>query len=79
MNELERLEVIKEVQNLEIGVFEDLGDTRALSNYGVAMQMHFRDTTAYRIYQNHPTHLEVRAQLKTYLAAPPVTYDFIQQ
>lgn len=76
--EIKKLEAIKEVQNLEVGPFKSLGDKRALSEYSLAMQMTFKDETAYQTYQKHPIHLALKKAVKAFLARPPATYDFIK-
>ena len=77
--EIEKLREIEVIQSLEIGTFKDLGDQRALSEYELVMQMSFKDSAAYQIYQNHPIHLQLKATAKSVLAAPPATYDFVRE
>lgn len=77
--EIQKLESIEGVDNLEVGLFEDLGDTRALAEYGLVMQMDFKDKDAYKAYQAHPRHLALKENAKQYLAGPPATYDFIKR
>ena len=77
--EIKKLESIEEVKDLEVGPFEDLGDARALTEYSILMQMSFADTTAYQNYQKHPIHLALRENLKSVLAGPPATYDFMKR
>ncbi|MEO1518730.1 MAG: Dabb family protein [Bacteroidota bacterium] len=77
--EIKKLETIEGVMDLEVGTFEDLGDERALSEYGLAMQMSFQDAAAYQKYQQDPIHLALKEATKAYLAAPPVTYDFTKR
>ena len=75
--ELKKMEGIKEVMELEVGPFEDLGDARALSDYNMIMQMSFKDQTAYETYQKHEIHLNLKESLGPYLAGPPATYDYM--
>ncbi|NRB49484.1 MAG: Dabb family protein [Saprospiraceae bacterium] len=77
--EIKKLEAIEEVQDLEVGPFENLGDDRALSDYELIMQMSFVDNEAYQAYQTHPVHLALKEAAKTYLGGPPATYDFIKE
>jgi hypothetical protein len=79
ITEIERLRNIEEVQGLEIGTFENLGDQRALSQYELVMQMSFKDSAAYQVYQNHPIHLQLKAAAKSVVAAAPATYDFVRK
>lgn len=76
--EIETLHQIEEVQGLEYGVFTDLGDQRALSDYGVVMSMSFEDSAAYARYQQDSIHLALKANAGAYLGGPPATYDFIK-
>lgn len=77
--EIEQLRNIEEVQNLEVGTFKDLGDERALSQYELVMQMSFKDSAAYQVYQNHSIHLQLKAAAKSVVAAAPATYDFVRE
>ncbi len=79
ITELRRLSEIKSVKNFEIGVFKNLDDPRALSEYDVSIAMAFRNETAYEEYQNDPIHLDVKGNLKPFLAGPPVSYDYMKQ
>ncbi len=77
--EVKKLESIKEVMDLEIGPFEDLGDIRALSDYTMLMQMSFADKAAYERYQKHPIHLALKDNTGAFMAGPPATYDFVKK
>lgn len=77
INELSKMSAIKEVNNLMIGKFEDLGDKRALSNYVIVMQMQFCDQQAYKIYQAHKIHQNLKKEVKSILNAAPATHDFM--
>lgn len=77
--EVKKLESIKEVMDLEIGPFEDLGDARALSDYTMLMQMSFADHAAYERYQKHPIHLALKGNTGSFMAGPPATYDFVKK
>ena len=78
-NELQRMQQIKEVQQFELGLFKNLEDKRAMSEYEVVMKMYFEDSLAYRSYQDHPIHNEIKSTLSEYLETPPVTYDYLIQ
>ena len=71
------LKSIPVLKGLQVGTFKDLGDDRALSEYNVVMQMGFEDEAAYKVYQEHPIHLELRENAKAMLTGPPATYDFV--
>jgi len=73
---LKQLAQIPLVKNFRIGTFADLGDERALATYDVLLEMGFTDEAAYRAYQQHQLHLQVKAKLGAYLAGPPATYDY---
>lgn len=77
INEIKRLEAIEVVQQLKMGIFEELGDERALSQYELAFQVCLADSMAYQTYQQHPIHLQLKERLKESLAGPPATYDFV--
>lgn len=77
--EVKKLTGIKEVMDLEIGSFEDLGDGRALSEYSILMQMSFANKAAYENYQKHPIHLALKDNLNPFMAGPPATYDFVKK
>ncbi|MEO1435934.1 MAG: Dabb family protein [Bacteroidota bacterium] len=67
---------IKQVKNLRYGKFEDLGDTRALSDYEFVMEMTFQNREYYAQYQAHPIHLELKQVAGNYVDAAPATYDY---
>jgi Stress responsive A/B Barrel Domain len=71
-----RLAQIPVVKNLQSGRFKNMNDSRAMSDFDIAFQMDFKDSTAYVIYQTHPIHLELKAIAKELLEEPPVTYDY---
>ncbi|MBX2870954.1 MAG: Dabb family protein [Saprospiraceae bacterium] len=77
--EIKKLEEIAEVQNLEVGPFENLGDERALSDYELIMEMSFIDQNDYQAYQQHPIHLALKEIAKDYMGGPPATYDFMKE
>ncbi len=74
--ELEKLAGISEVKGLEIGRFHELGDSRAMSDLDLVMQMRFSTEDEYRTYQDHPIHLQLKKDIGKYLGGPPVTYDY---
>ncbi len=75
--EIKKLAEIETVRKLEVGPYEDMGDARALSDYGVIMEMTFADKAAYESYQKHPIHLALKDNTMSFLAGPPATYDFV--
>lgn len=77
--EIKKLEAIEEIQELEVGPFENLGDNRALSEYELIMQMSFVNNEAYQAYQQHPVHLNLKEAAKAYMGGPPATYDFMKE
>lgn len=77
--EIKKLEAIEEIQELEVGPFENLGDDRALSDYELIMQMSFINAEAYQAYQQHPVHLALKELATSYMGGPPATYDFIKE
>lgn len=79
ITEIKKLQQIPEVQDLEVGTFEDLGDARALSDYQLIMEMTFDNKAAYDNYQQHPIHLGLKDNVGPFLAGPPATYDFVER
>lgn len=77
--EIKKLENIQEVMDLEVGPYENLGDTRALSDFTMLMQMSFANKAAYENYQKHPIHLALKENTGQFMAGPPATYDFIKK
>jgi len=77
--EVKKLAGIKEVMDLEIGPFEDLGDERALADYSMLLQMSFANKAAYESYQKHPIHLTLIENIGPFMAGPPATYDFMKK
>lgn len=77
--EVKKLEAIKEVKDLEVGPFQDLGDARALSDYSMVMEMSFDNLEAYERYQVHPIHQALKENTKTFMAGPPATYDYMKK
>jgi hypothetical protein len=75
--ETKKLQDIASVQNLQVGTFQDLDDPRAMSDYGLVLQMEFSNEAAYRLYQDDPIHVALRESLGEYLAGPPLTHDFL--
>ena len=75
---IKKLEAIEVMHELEVGAFEDLGDARAMSQFGVVMQMNFDNEVDYKTYQTHQIHLDLKAYIKNsgVLLGPPVTYDY---
>ena len=76
VTELQKLEGIEEVNDLEVGRFQDLGDARAMSDLDMVMQMGFRSEDEYRTYQDHPIHVQLKSSVGAYISGPPVTYDY---
>ena len=76
ITEIKKLKAIEVVHNLEVGTFQDLGDARAMSYYGVMMQMEFKNEGDYKIYQTHPIHLALKKAVMPYFDGPPATYDY---
>lgn len=76
IDQLNTLNGIEQVHALEIGRFHDLGDPRAMSEYGVVMSMRFESEADYQTYQQHPIHLQLKTNVKKFLAGPPATYDY---
>ncbi len=78
IKEIQKIEAIPVLKNLEVGTFKNLGDSRAMSEFGVFMQMRFANEADYQSYQNHPMHIALKKSAGPYLAGPPVTYDYIR-
>jgi len=76
ISKIQNIKSIQGLKDLEIGLFKDLDDARAMSDYDLAFSMIFEEETDYQLYQDHPFHVELKNELKEFLAGPPVTYDF---
>lgn len=75
--EIEKLRNIEVVNNLEVGIFKELGDERALSEYEIMFQITLDNEEEYHIYQAHEIHQNLKKEAAKYLGAPPVTHDFM--
>ncbi|MCB0650550.1 MAG: Dabb family protein [Saprospiraceae bacterium] len=73
------LNQIQGVKHLKTGTFENLGDERALAEYGLVLQMEFQSEADYRSYQQDSIHLAFKKNAGPLLAGPPATYDFIKK
>ena len=76
VSEVKKLGQIEVVKDLEVGTFLDVGDTRALSEYGIVMQIGFANEADMAKYQEHPIHLGLKDKLGQWLAGPPAVHDF---
>ena len=76
VKKLESLADIPTVKNLQIGMPEDTDDPRAMTDYDLVLHMGFSSLDNLVTYQKDENHLAIRADLKPYLAKPPVVYDF---
>lgn len=76
VDEVKNLAQIEVVKDLEVGTFLDVGDERALSEYGIVMQVGFAKEADMAIYQQHPIHLGLKDKLGQWLAGPPAVHDF---
>ena len=73
---LSQLKSIQSINELHVGRFKDLGDPRAMAAYDLVLYTSFSDSLAYSKYQSHELHLGLKDATKSFLAAPPVTYDY---
>lgn len=76
---IKTLNHIQGVKHLKTGTFEDLGDERALAEYGLVLQMEFQSETDYRSYQQDSIHLAFKKNAGPFLSGPPATYDFMKK
>ncbi len=74
--EIKKIKAIDGLRDLEVGLFKDLGDVRALSDYDIAFSMNFEGEEDYQKYQQDSVHLQLKESLKDLLAGSPATYDF---
>lgn len=77
IKKLNKLEQIKEVKEFRLGMFKDLGDKRALSEYDIVIEMRFTDSNEYQAYQRSSIHQQVKKELKSSLAGAPASYDYV--
>jgi len=76
IEEIKKISEIDVLHDLEVGIFKDLGDARAMSDYDLAFSMNFKNESDYHLYQKDTLHLQLKESLKELLTGPPVTYDF---
>lgn len=76
IKEIKSLKAIEVLNDLTVGEFHDLGDSRAMSDLDVVMSMKFNSEPDYQTYQAHELHLKLKENAGKYLTSPPVTYDF---
>ncbi|NNC95165.1 MAG: Dabb family protein [Chitinophagales bacterium] len=75
--EMKKIQDIPKVLNFTCGEFEDVMDDRAMDRYELVMQMEFDNIDDYKIYQEHPIHLNLRKVAAGYLSERPAVHDFI--
>lgn len=76
VGEVKKLSQIEVVKDLDVGTFLDVGDERAMSEYGIVMQIGFASEADMTTYQEHPIHLGLKDKLGQWLAGPPAVHDF---
>lgn len=79
IKEIKKLKEIPVVKDLQVGVFEDLNDQRAMSKYELGMEMSFDNKDAYSLYQKHPIHNALKENVKSLLSQAPRTYDYMKK
>lgn len=79
INELTKVSEIDEVLDFDYGSFKNLNDARAMQEFELVMEMSFQSEAAYKAYQDHPIHMQLKSNVKDYLNAPPVTYDYLRK
>ncbi|MBI1185142.1 hypothetical protein GC194_12780 [bacterium] len=77
LDQLHRLESLPEPIWLHVGERANTGDPRLDANYDLALHVVFANEEALKTYSVNTTHLEVRENIKAFLAAPPVVYDYL--
>ncbi len=76
IGELKRLEQVPSAHNLYVGTRAETGDTRLDPNYDLALHVEFTTEKNLESYAVDSLHLEVRSNLKDFLAVPPVVFDY---
>ena len=76
LQSIDSLNNIEQIKSLDVGMFSNLDDPRAMSKFELIMNMKFMGPEDYNIYQNDPIHLRMKDKLGAYLSGPPVTYDY---
>lgn len=76
LSELNRLSKVEGVLSVEVGERAETGDARLNKDYDVALHVGFASEEDLKVYAKAPLHLEVRANIKEFLAGPPVVYDY---
>lgn len=59
-----------------MGNIANTKNSRFISDHDFIFQIVVKDLNAYRQYQEHPIHLNLKAVAKDKLAAPPAVYDY---
>lgn len=77
--QLNKLKKIVVVKDLQFGLFVDLKDEFALSEYSMMLEMSFDNKADYYTYLDHPIHIAAQKAGAQYIASPPVSFDYIKQ
>jgi len=76
MVELKRLSEVKSTHWLHVGKRAETGDARLDKSYDLALHVVFLSQDDLEMYAVDPLHLNVRENIKEFLAGPPVVYDY---
>ncbi len=72
---LKSLEEISETNGLIVSELANTSDSRAKKDFDLILSMSFDNHTDLEKYSTNEFHLQVREELKPFLAAPPIVYD----
>lgn len=76
LEELKRLGKVESTHWLHVGKRAETGDARLDKNYDLALHVVFLSQEHLERYSVDPLHLNVRENIKGFLAGPPVVYDY---
>lgn len=76
LSELNRLSEVEGVLSVQVGERAETGDARLNKDYDVALHVGFASEDDLKVYAKASLHLEVRANIKDFLAGPPMVYDY---
>ena len=79
ISELRKMEKIEGLNNLQFGLFENLEDPYAMSDFDFMLQMSFASKADYAKYQKDKLHLDIIEKSKNLVAEPPISFDYLKQ
>jgi len=75
-NEIKRLEQVKTTRWVHVGRRAETGDARLDADFDIALHVVFDNEEDMKAYAEDALHLEVRSNVKEFLAGPPIVFDY---